>query len=458
MGDVTELSRGELLRLLYEFDDKITALEAENAHLREQLQQRGKKSGDGTVVATVPGFVKANSKGKRKKNRKRREGSYHRQNETPTATMVHGCESCPKCGGTDLGKPWVSYSRQVIDIPEVRYTVTEHVVMARLCGTCKHRCVPVVDLSQAVLGGSKIGIRLASMVAIARDRLRLPFGKIKEQLELAYGLKLSEGELVRIVQEVAKAGKPRYDALLTKVQGSAVVHADETGGRENGKNGYFWSFSTGEVHYLIYRKSRGSQVVREIVGEGGEKFNGVLITDFYAAYATYVGFHQRCLVHYLRDIKELQRQHQKHPPVNRWAKQVKGLIKEAKAWGGPGPAIPLGVAAQERIDKQHEYEQRLEQMCTPYLKRTTPMSTLCARAINFLPEMFTFVRFSGVSSDNNAAERAIRHTVVQRKISGGTRSEKGSETKVILTSLFDTWQLQAVNPLQACMQMLTAYP
>lgn len=72
--------------------------------------------------------------------------------------------------------------------------------------------------------------------------------------------------------------------------------------------------------------------------------------------------------------------------------------------------------------------------------------------------LFVFVRFEGIPSDNNAAERILRHTVVKRKISGGTRSAKGSETNSILTSLFDTWKLQNKNPLTQCQLLLASCP
>jgi len=92
----------------------------------------------------------------------------------------------------------------------------------------------------------------------------------------------------------------------------------------------------------------------------------------------------------------------------------------------------------------------------PYVKKNTPMSTLASRAITFLPELFVFIRFPNVKSDNNHAERIIRHTVIARKISGGTKTPKGSEIKAILTSLFDTWQLQNLNPFQQCRLLLTS--
>ena len=59
-------------------------------------------------------------------------------------------------------------------------------------------------------------------------------------------------------------------------------------------------------------------------------------------------------------------------------------------------------------------------------------------------------------SDNNAAERSLRHLVVSRKVSGGTRSEQGIERKMTLASIFGTWRAQGLNPLAACCHLLVS--
>ena len=61
-----------------------------------------------------------------------------------------------------------------------------------------------------------------------------------------------------------------------------------------------------------------------------------------------------------------------------------------------------------------------------------------------------------VPSDNNPAERSLRHVVISRKISGGTRSEQGTESKMTLASIFGTWRARGLNPLAACRQLLTS--
>ena len=452
--DITDAPRGELISLIYELIDKVHFLEAEVARLQELLDRKGfSKEGD---KPKVPDFVKPNVKHKPKsKDRKKREESFNRLKETPTEQILHSLELCPDCGSKLSTKPSVAYKRQVIDIPINRYIVTEHIVCKSWCLNCKKRFAPEVDLKSVALGKRRIGINLASMISVLRTKLRIPVNLIQLHLKTFYRLNLSEGEIIEITHAVANLGKSSYENILSSIRTSTVVNADETGGRQNGVNGYFWSFNTHSAHLVLYRKSRGSAVVKEILGECGEKFNGVLVSDFYAAYNIYAGFHQRCWVHLLRDIKELKNQYRRHPPLNIWAKRVKGIYEEAKSYTGPSPNTPLGLALEERVHKQQYFEQELKDVCKPYLSKDSPMSTLCGRIITYLPELFMFVRIPEVPSHNNAAERILRHLVIARKISGGTRSEKGSETKSILTSLFDTWTLLGKNPFEECKLLLS---
>lgn len=447
--DINTAPRGELVRLVYEMADRIHLLEGEIARLKEQLHEKGKDD-DST---SLPSFVKANKKKKSNSQRKKRGEAYTRKKEIPTERIFHAEEMCVSCGGK-LGKPTVAYSRQVIDIPVISYKVIEHIVFRRWCYSCKKCIQPKVDFKGMVLGKGRIGINLAATIVTLRERMRLPVEVIKQYLKLFYHLDLSHGEIIALLQTVADLGRPTYGKLLEEVRASSVVHADETGGREDGVNGYFWSFSTKNVHFLLYRKSRASKVVEEIVGKDSEQFQGVLTTDFYAAYNTYAGFHQRCWVHLLRDIHQLKEKNKKHPPLNKWAKQVQQVYEEAKQYQGPDPNTPVGLVMEQRLAKQQYFETKLKHICEQQVTTDTIMSTLCSRIMTFMPELFVFVRFPNTESDNNHAERMVRHTVITRKIQGGTRSKKGSETKTILTSLFDTWRLQGLNPFEQCRLLL----
>lgn len=442
--DLTTLPRGELIRIIYAQKDEIDLLAVQVAELRARINDQGPKSG------TPPSWVKPNTPSKKHSERKRREQGFSRRLDIPTKRIIHACDRCPECNGR-LGKPIVSSTRQVIDIPEAPVSVVEHVVCKRWCSRCKKQVRPTVNLSAVVLGRQRIGLRLMSLIVFLKEACRQPVATIQQYVRVVHSLSLSRGELVGLLHRTADKGQPVYDRFGEAIRGSPHVHADETGGRENGKNGYWWSFNTNNIHYLRYRKTRGKQVVEEVLGND---FDGVLSSDFYAAYNTYAGFHQRCWVHYLRDIHTLTQTHPKDNRLARWATNIHTLYEEAKQYSGPDPSLPAGRQQQERIVTQQHYENRLRNLCMPWVKSEAPMSTLAARAITFLQELFVFVRFPDIPPDNNAAERAVRHLVISRKISGGTRSPRGSKTKAILSSLFGTWRLQNKNPFQECQLLL----
>ena len=121
--------------------------------------------------------------------------------------------------------------------------------------------------------------------------------------------------------------------------------------------------------------------------------------------------------------------------------------------------------ARRRRIAQRAWERQLLAICQPFLAdRLALQGRLCRRIerhIKNLPrtgygELFVFVAEPDVPSDNNPAERSLRHLVISRKVSGGTRSERGTERKMTLASIFGTWRARGLNPLAACRHLLTS--
>lgn len=377
------------------------------------------------------------------KKRKKRASQFNWTRREPTQTVEHACDTCPDCGRVLCGG-WEHSRRQIVEIPAIEIEVVDHVILARHCGVCSKDCVPNVDLSEQTVGQSHFGHRLVSLMAYLRTTCRLPKHTIQELLWTLLGVEISVGGISKLLHRVAEQGKTTYEGLRDQVRRSPFVHADETGWRENGQNGYLWSFSTPGARYFVYDKSRGHQVPEETLGT---EFRGVLISDFYCGYHYYLGLHQRCWVHLLGDVRELK---QKHPTVGvlAWAKQLRDLYDRAKAFSSACPK----ARALARLGFQAE----VLALATPYVDACLPQSVLCKRLVQFEAELFTFVEYPEVPSENNAAERSVRPRVIARKISGGTRSSAGSKTMAVLASLFETWRLQGKNALEACRQMLIA--
>lgn len=388
-----------------------------------------------------PEWLKPNRPSRPKKKRKQRAHGAARRLDKPTHRVEHAYAECPECQ-IPLQGGKVSWRRQVISLPRIAVRVTEHVVIERKCESCGKTWRPPLDLSKEVVGQQRMGISVQSEVAVLREGCRLPYGLIQRYLAESRSLHLSLGELVNLTKGVAKRGAAEYAGLREELRASPVVNGDETGWREDGQNGYLWSFSTPKVRYYLYRKSRAGTVVEEVLGE---EFDGVLVSDFYGAYNVHQGVHQRCWTHLLRAIHELKERYPRDEALLAWAKGVQGVYERAKAYPGPDPTLPSDKQEAERVKVQRRYEQELWLLCKPYVKTDVPMRVLCERIERFLPELFEFVADPRVPADNNAAERSLRGQVVSRKISGGTRSDKGSETKSVLASLFGTWQLRGRN-------------
>ncbi len=437
--DRTTASRSELLQLIDEQQLTIARLEARIAELEARL--------GGGNPRGMPGHKPQQTVSVRpKRPRKRRPHGFGRVRATTVTTQVaHALDACPQCGYALRGGS-VKRTREVLEVAPAPVQVIEHQYVERVCPQCGRRVVPRVDLSGVVAGHQRLGIELVSLIASLREVGRLPIQSIRWYLATVHGLRLSVGGIVGALDQVAQQGEQHLERVLAAIRASPHVHADETGWRQAGKNGYVWTFSTATERYFTYGR-RTKEMVDEVLDA---RFSGVLVSDFYAAYHHYAGLKQRCWAHLLREIHELRvAEEASHPEVAVWAKAVHELYTEAKAFTSPKET--------ERLAAVEQLQQRLVALCAPGVGAVAaPHRKLCARIARFIAELFVFVLHPGVPSENNAAERSLRHLVTTRKISGGTRSPKGTATKMALSSLFGTWTVRGLNPWLACQQMLAS--
>ncbi len=449
-------------------EEEVAQLRAENHALQEALSQTQRQLQVALErlealekrKSPPPSFVKANTKkqpAEANKPRKKRAAQDNRARKlsVPTQIEEHRIVACPSCqlhlGGISLARV-----REVIDVPlSPHVQVTHHRIYKGWCTNCQHWYEAPVDFSAHVLGQGCMGVRLSSIIAYLRTLMRLPLRQIQEVLRDLHGCEVSLGELVELLHRIKAFAQPVLDGLKTALQASPAVQADETGWREDGHNGYIWSVSTPTIRYYEYHHSRGGEVVKQLIGED---FQGVLGSDFSGGYNIHQGLHQRCWVHFLRAIHELKDDFPDDQELRQWAKQVKMLSEQAVAWAETGVDSSWSPRKQQslRVAQQHAFERQLWAICQPYMHTAAPQHTLCERVERFLPELFVFVAVPGVPAHNNLAERSVRPLVVTRKISGGTRSPKGSETRMGLASLFGTWMAQHLNPFRQCLALLAS--
>lgn len=433
--ETTRAAMAELRAANKQLQGRVLELEAELAKL--------KKGGQRGMPGLKPEEPAARAE---TKPRKRREHGVGRGRSTPTQSVVHAAERCPDCG-TELSGGSVKRTREVIELVPSPAEVVEHVIIERRCPRCQRRVVPTVDLGEQVVGQQRLGISLLALIVTLREAGRLPIEVIRWYLATVHGVALSGGAIVAASRQVAQAGASAVEQIRERVRAGPTVHADETGWRQNGKNGYVWTFSTPTERYFVYG-GRNKEVVDLVLGD---TFAGVLVSDFYKAYDHVRTSKQRCWAHLLREAHDLRKQHPQDARVQTWADDLHRLYLDAAAFVATAPTDPLA-----RATAAGGFDARLLALAQPWLTDTTaPQHTLSKRIARYLGELLTFVREPDVPPDNNAAERSLRHLVTSRKISGGSRSDDGTATKMALATLFGTWRAQGSNPFLACRQLLS---
>jgi len=462
MLDLYHITRDDLIALVLGLRDALADQERQIASLETELTQQRAMVAQltvqvGTLLAAsagddapprgtpkgMPGLKPTASPVREPRPRTQRAPGFARRRMQAAVRVTHALASCPDCGAPLAGGS-VKRTREVIELPLNPVVVTEHVYLERGCPDCGTRCAPPPELTGIVPGQGRLGNRLVSLIAALREEACLPFATIQWYVETVHGLHLSVGALVGAVQRVAARASPVMVRLQEAIRTSPVVHADETGWREDGHNGYVWTFSTPEARLFV----RGNRS-REMLTRGiGDAFAGVLVSDFYGVYTGYEGVHQYCWAHLLRDIHELVDQHPDDAARRGWADAVQVV------WTTTQLELTGSRAARWEVRKQAEAD--LRRVCQPWLEPRVAQTPLCARMLRYLESLFVFVTEPGVPATNNAAERSLRPLVISRKISGGTRSARGIATKMTLASLFGTWRVQGINPFAACRDLLAS--
>ncbi len=407
---------------------------------------------------TVDPENKPDSQKGRKPGKQRGSKGFGRTVELPvTGQEIHKEDKCAGCG-EELGEDAPFEQRTgsyTLDLKkgELGLDVTNilHIYGATGCG-CGHwtesehgRCEHEDGWDVEITEWHLIGPTLASLIICLSLRKRQSRPRIREFPGDWLGISVSKGCLSKCIAEGGRAASQLEDEFITEIQQSELLYVDETGWKENGKITWLWVLKTVTVTFYVIG-SRSWNTIADIM----ENFAGWLMSDGYGQYRKY-GKRLRCLAHIIRKARGLSESC--HPQVAEFGKKVLGIINifisgiyEARG----DPTIDLMERYSEKLEE-------LKDLCEKYRDHEHEKTKKLARELlNDWDAIWNVLQYPQMPITNNLAERALRHWVISRKISYGTRTKQGSRAYAILASVIDTCRQRNVSPWEYIAQVIEA--
>lgn len=415
---------------------------------KKLAQQQSMAGTPSTPSGMVPAYKKPTAKpGKKKPGRKKgHPGTRRPPPEHIDHHQKHRADCCPDCGG-QLNRCAATRTRYTEDIPDIQPEVTEHIIHRDWCPKCKKRVEPTVP---DALPGATLGNRVLVLSAWLHYALGNTLSQIVDVFNFHLHMKISTGGLLQMWYRLQEILYPWYEQIQQQALNSAVLHADETGWRVNGKTHWLWCFSNQGLTYFMIDRSRGSPALLKFFIE---EFAGTLVSDFWGAYnAVVCALRQTCLVHLLRDLEHVEKYKSpgKHWPA--FAKKLRRLIGDAIRLWRKRDELPPETYASRRARLTARLDELIE---TPWSDGQA--KRLLKRFRRHRNDLFTFLDQPGVPFDNNHAERAIRPAVILRKNSYGNRSKNGADVQAVLMSIFRTLKQRGHNPIPTICHAIATY-
>ena len=307
---------------------------------------------------------------------------------------------------------------QQISLPEKLYRVTEH--RARKYLDPKTGKIHVAPLPTEVLKGGLLAADLCAVVGFLKGGCHMSYSTIQQYFKEVVRLDLSRGLLSKTVQKVSESLAPAYDSLASRLPKETHLGSDETGHPDSGDQYWTWCFQTQGFTLFHIDKSRGSQVLFDILGE---EFKGFLNCDYFGAYRKFARLSdaivQYCMAHLIREIRFLAKQSSKH--LNRWAEQLLDWLKKLFDTLHRHESLTAGGFARRMEGIKQGFLKRIRRPPNHNLAKTLASRFKGKAAETY----FRFLTDPDVEPTNNGTEREIRHAVIDRRITQGTRGANG---------------------------------
>ena len=328
-------------------------------------------------------------------------------------------DCCPHCHGKHLTDV-TAEERSVIESVPLKAEKVLYRLKGKLCLDCRKivRAKPPSVMPKA-LYGNQLVTNMATMHYVHGT----PLGRIEAQLAVGYAA------MVQIQHRLAGLFENVVQRLIEEYRKAPVKHADESGWRTDGSNGYVWLFATERLSIFAFRDTRSSSVAAEILGT--KRLSGTLVVDRYKGYNQAPCALQYCYAHLLRTLEDLEKEFPDSEEVRRFVSTVAPLLSQAmrlrhqaiakKVFCARAKRLAAKIQAVMRKPAQHLGIQSYQDIFKDNKKR-----------------LYQWAKDRRVPAENNLAERDLRPVVIARKVSFGSQSEAGAKTRGILTTILIT--------------------
>jgi transposase len=426
---------------------QIRLLTARVAELEAQVGKNPTNSSK-PPSSTHPHDKPAPSKPKSRRSRGGQKGhDKHERPLLPTeqCQQVVPClpTQCRRCGSALCGSDPAPLRHQVWELPEIQPLVIEYQQHRLRCTCGVSTCgelPPGVPTGQA-------GPRLIAFAGLLMACFRQSKRRAAQFLSMLLNQPASPGWMVLLQDRVAAAVEPAYQQLAEHLAVQAALHIDESPSKEGQAKAWVWTFVAATFTFFVCRTSRAADVLKELLGEG---FRGVVHCDRARMYWC-LGRLQWCWAHLKRDFQALI-----DSPCQTKKRLGHDLLRPTRE------LFALWQKVRDGTMSRRVFQQRMQpirQQVDALLLRgyfNARTRNFCKELVEHREHLWTFIDHEGVEPTNNAAEQALRHAVIWRKLSFGTQSASGSRFVERMLTVIETSRRQGRNVFAWLVQAVEA--
>lgn len=438
--NLRDLTRDDLIELILHQAEEIRRLQAEVAALKKPPTTSRNSSQPPSRDWKLNRPARKN--GKRRGAQPGHEKAERPLVEKPDKVIDVPVTACANCGA-DLSAvaPQRTVRRQVTELPEIKPVVIETRQDEVVCPCCQQLQRGV--LPEGLEATRQFGPRLEGLVTYFHHEHHMGFERTQTVLQDVLGISISEGGAVAIIERAGEAAQPEAEIIGEQVRQSKVIGSDETSARVNGRNWWEWVFRSpvGEYHLIV--PSRGQDVINAFMRDArAEVWNSDCWKPQLNAPAD---LHQLCIPHQIRNLQKLIDER----PHLRWAQDMQDLFRGAVHLGHRRDELTIPGFQGQVTRLENRLDELLHRRVTGRLA-----VNLLDRYRTHREHLFVFLHRPDVSPDNNACERALRPSVIHRKVLGSFRSEWGPRAYAALATVLNTAKHANENVFQKLVSLM----